>query len=60
MEETELLLEDNEITGNPIGLELHYPTRFKGSVTGSGNEITGTESGFEGVSESLQKELQDN
>ncbi len=57
MEEAGLILEDNELTGNPIGLELKYPNRFKGSVTGSGNEITGTESGFEGISETLQKEL---
>ena len=37
----------NEVTGNPIGLELKYPDRFEGSVTSSGNEITGTDSDFE-------------
>jgi len=57
MEEVRLILEENKITGNPLGLELKYPNRFEGSVTGSGNEIMGTDSDFEKISETLQKTL---
>ncbi len=60
MEEAGLSLEGNEIKGNPVGLELKYPDRFEGPIAGSGNEISGTDSGFEGITEQLKEKLLEN
>jgi len=60
MEEARIVLHENTLADNPIGIELEYPNHFKGSISGSSNEITGTEKDFAGIPEEIKERLRAN